>query len=360
MLPPKPEDWESGNIDERLRFLNWKRAEQPDEARELLANTASNESPPHLAKLITVFHNQLSSNDIPFLESLENHRRKEVRIAIRKLLIKLPESQLVVRMESRLQEIIQIQKGLIRDSLEIDPIGEISKELAKDGIADSAVAGMNIGKRAIILTQMVSYAPPSFWEEYLGLSPAKILSLAIKSDWAEALLHGMIQATDNYRDGLWAEAFVQIWLSDWAEKQKKKLEVIKPFLPKILHLVQADNLDNMLFQSINAIRHPDHNLNGLLLLEYLRVPISPRTAIIFAEKIMGILGTFSNRVDYRFRAFVYELAKSVYCFPPEIYSQVANIWARSPYETNWYDPYVDRALKLLEFRNQMKKEVEKE
>ena len=205
---------------------------------------------------------------------------------------------------------------------------------------------------------MVGSVSPKFWENYLEKSPENILKLALRSDWAEALVEGFAQAIINYGDALWSEAIMQLWLSDLSDQDSKKLEGIKPVIPQMVHLVPPDNLDKMLFQSIYAIRHPEHNLNGLLILEYVRVPISPKTAILFSEKVMGLLSTFGNRIDYRFRAFVYELAKSVYCFPPEVYSRVANIWGMNPYETNWYDYYVIQALKLLEFRNRMKKEVE--
>src|SRR5947207_2197696 len=62
------------------------------------------------------------------------------------------------------------------------------------------------------LAEMVAAVPPSTWSEEMGRSPAELVTVALESDWKEALLVGWGFAALRHRDAAWAEALLRAWV----------------------------------------------------------------------------------------------------------------------------------------------------
>ena len=78
--------WETGSRLQRLALLEKLRASDSARARELVAETWSEEKPEDRAAFLTTFITGLSLADEPFLEAALDDRRKEVRKAAADLL----------------------------------------------------------------------------------------------------------------------------------------------------------------------------------------------------------------------------------------------------------------------------------
>src|SRR5206468_2808474 len=87
--------WETGRLDERMEVLREVRGKDPGRGRELLAGTWEKESPDDRPKLLPALTIGMSAGDEPFLDTVLDDGRKEVRKAAANLLSLLPESRLV-------------------------------------------------------------------------------------------------------------------------------------------------------------------------------------------------------------------------------------------------------------------------
>ena len=61
-----------------------------------------------------------------------------------------------------------------------------------------------------MLTQVVAAAPATWWAEHTGLPPARLLAMAERSDWADALRNGWTTAAIRDQDRPWILALLDL------------------------------------------------------------------------------------------------------------------------------------------------------
>ncbi len=202
------EVWHEGAKKERLAYLKDLRAAEPDRARDLLAGTWVQEPPPDRAAFLDVLATNLSMADEPFLESVLDDRRKEIRKAAALLLARLPESRLVQRMTERARKLLAWKSGLLRSSLDVHPPAGLDEAMLRDGLEYKPPTGMKMGEKAWWLAQITGMVPPRNWSAGWNKRPSVIIDLARKHEWEEALLMGWTQAALRSGDEGWLEALV--------------------------------------------------------------------------------------------------------------------------------------------------------
>ena len=360
LLPPSGESWESGTPEERIAYFAWQRQHSPTAAIATLALSYEDETPAFLAKIIPLMARNASPQDLELLEQLHRHSRKEVRKAASHVLAHIRESALVDRMKTAAARIISLKKGFLSQSLEIQVPDKLTQNLQDDGITDDPLPGIKLGRKAVLVSRILETIPPSFWENSLELQPDRLLKLAAESEWAAPVLYGWATATVRYQDESWATEIFRLMADTTEISSASDRSTFAELIPKDIRvgIMKVGNLESINQILERVLRRFSTNISyptPFILMGEIPFQVAPETAMTFAKKLEQILSTQGNRVDYRFRTFVYELAGSVFSIPPALYQSIANTWGTNPYDPRWYDPYLERALIQLEFRHRMQK-----
>ncbi|WP_223166360.1 DUF5691 domain-containing protein [Nonomuraea sp. SYSU D8015] len=192
---PTGETWELGGAADRRAHLRTLRAADPAEARRLLESTWERETPDDRAEFVEVLADGLSMDDEPFLESVLDDRRREVRQAAANLLTRLPASRLSQRMAERVRACVAVAGDVIA----IEAPRECDKAMERDGIRPKPPRG--IGERAWWLQQVIARAPLAVW----GRPPAALLRMRIP-DWDADVKTAWVRAAVLQKDPEWARA----------------------------------------------------------------------------------------------------------------------------------------------------------
>ncbi len=217
---PVERAWSDGQRKERLAYLEDLRAQDPDRARELLAEAWPQEALPERLAFLQTLADGLSMADEPFLETVLDDRRKDVRQAAAALLARLPGSRLARRMAARARAMLNWRAGLLRSdlfgrrdlfgrpSLEVTLPDTCDASMQRDGIDPRPPAGSNLGEKAWCFAQVLFFVPPRTWSAAWNKRPAQILDVLHKHEWEEALLAGWEEAALRDQDAEWLEALV--------------------------------------------------------------------------------------------------------------------------------------------------------
>ena len=202
-------DWLTAPRDARPLLLARLRRSDPAAARGLLEQSWPTETPADRARLVEALADGLSADDEPFLESVLDDRRKEVRRAAADLLARLPESRLGTRMAGRLAPLIRVQETGRRRFLVSLPAA-VDDAMARDGVVAKPPSGT--GERTWWLNQIVAATPLAWWAQFGP--PADVVGQAICGEQADALLKALTAAAINQRDAAWADALLPFTRED--------------------------------------------------------------------------------------------------------------------------------------------------
>ena len=266
-LPDEPaEGWETGTAEERVRILRHLRASDPAAGLALLQTTWATDAPRDRAAFVEALAVGLGMDDEPFLESLLDDKRKEVRAAAAALLATLPGSRLVRRMTDRLVPLLTLRapEGLLSRirgdaaRIEVRLPAECDKAMRRDGIEPKP--GYGFGEKAWWLHQMLAAVPPSFWTAHWGRSAADLLAAAKGIAEGDLLVRAWTEAAIHARDAEWAEARLHTVTG------RERIGVVEPMAaalaperlePLILQRLPADRLTAASFatEMLQAARH---------------------------------------------------------------------------------------------------------
>lgn len=203
--------WRTGKPAARVAALRRLRATDPGAARELVAETWSQEDPEGRATILGYFGEGLSGDDEAFLEAALDDKRKPVRLVAADLLARLPGSQFAARMAARTESSMRFahRKGLVRAKpVKIEAVfpGKVDAAMSRDGIEAKGQHGM--GQKASVLCQILAGTELAHVEELATQDPAQLVKAACDSDWKEPILRGWCRAAIRQRNGRWAEALL--------------------------------------------------------------------------------------------------------------------------------------------------------
>jgi uncharacterized protein DUF5691 len=193
--PPDERDWPTADRAERLALLRQLRATDPARGRALVESTFAEDDADDRAAFVAALADGLADPDEPFLEELAlADRRKEVRAAAARLLVRLPRSRLAARMAARARPCLH--GGSVTPPHAFDP------DWARDGLEPTPPRGL--GARAFWLQQLVAAAPLAIWGP-----PDRAVAAVRRGDWAELLVGAFAVAAARQRDAAWAEAVLR-------------------------------------------------------------------------------------------------------------------------------------------------------
>jgi len=188
------EQIEFGENQRRVEAFISLRHIDPARARQCLVALWEKESHDQRGVLTLSLRFGLTQDDEPFLEECAlNDKRKEVRAQATKLLVRLPHSRLIARMQERaVKYLTKADDG----KLQVHLPPELEKEMVRDGIEETIAIDSRMGQKAGWLYQTVAVINPSFWLDRFNLDAGRFLKLVLKSDeWALPLVLGILNAT---------------------------------------------------------------------------------------------------------------------------------------------------------------------
>ncbi|PAK16030.1 DUF5691 domain-containing protein [Burkholderia ubonensis] len=238
--------WDEGDMAARVRALTALRCRDAAHARDLLMAVLPKEKAEQRQAFVAVLQHGLSPADEPMLESLLDDRSQAVRQSAAELLLRLPESALVKRMEARADACLRWQpagaaSGAVsrlvamlgkraEPVLQLEVPAELPKDWERDGIAAKPPPGE--GQRAFWLRQLVAAIAPARWSASAAATPDDALNVMAAHEWADALLAGCAAAACRHGDADWAEPLLRRALAD--------ANVLHPYQEPLWQVVRAD------------------------------------------------------------------------------------------------------------------------
>ena len=178
-----PELWTHGNALQRRTWLRTLRRQDPEAAREALAEVWPTESAATRTDFLSLLADGLSRQDEDFLEAALDDRSKEVRRAAGRLLARVPGAQYGVRITERLNSHLTRAQGV----LAVDLPRRLTQSMERDGIDSQNPEG--IGKRAWWFLQIVSNTPLSVMDPaWLELPVEGCAPEILQAAWTEAAI----------------------------------------------------------------------------------------------------------------------------------------------------------------------------
>lgn len=199
--------WETGSTPQRLTVLRRVRHADPEDARTLLESIWAQEKAELRAQFLEVLRENLSAGDEVFLETRLEDRSFAVRQTAAELLSLLPDSAYAHRMQTRLTELVRIERtGVLRTrAIQLALPDANDPALLRDGIKGQNTP-QGLGEKASALVQIMGAVAPNFWTTRFELQPSQLLKAAAAGEWKEALWQGWQEAAKRHKDAGWAQA----------------------------------------------------------------------------------------------------------------------------------------------------------
>jgi hypothetical protein len=230
--------WETGTPEQRMAALRHWRARDPRAALAALAAAWSSEPPDQRAALLAALAVGLGPDDEAFLEAALDDRRKEVRAAAQRLLVRLPGSRLAQCMLDRLLPLLRIES----DRIELTLPAALDAAMRRDGIGATPHHGL--GEKAGWVVDMLAAVDPHVWARQFDRTPHACLELAGRSEFAAVFVRGWALAVQR-QDG------VRAWLRDflvWSVGARPSLREAVP--DSLFDLAAAQDADGALFDAL--------------------------------------------------------------------------------------------------------------
>ncbi len=338
--------WQIGTRDERLALLKRLRAQNPTRAREVLLSTWEQEAPEDRAAFLLLLQINLSLDDEPFLESVLDDRRKEVRHPAADLLAHLSQSQLCQRMMERVRPLIRWTKSKT-PHLAITPPEECTKEMQRDGVEAKARKGT--GEKTWWFIQMLGMTPPAVWPKELSKPIPELIASALGGEWQDAFLEGWTLAAIRFGDEAWTEALAREWMTN----DKSHAALAKADLYPALMRFPVARFEKLLAEALKTDESPLHDQHPAFWL--LRRNEQPWSATLTRKLIASLrariaAGTQKGQAFWGVRSLLKRYALQIL---PTLYDEISRGWPTE--EKGWgvWEKDVEEMLALLQFRRDM-------
>ncbi len=340
--------WDGGDIEDRVAALSAIRRGDPGRGRDMLAESWDGEAAGDRARLLAALAEGLSEADEDFLESALDDRRAEVRQAAAELLALLPGSRYAARMGARVGDLVKLaeKRGLLggKAVLAVTLPDQLDKAMKRDGLSDRQHSGL--GKKASLLMAIVAGTPLGAWS---GAQPADWTAAAAKSDWRDALIWGWSRAAARQSDVPWGAAL--LGALQGLVKSARHLETHRPALLAAMASADPATRENAV---TNRLGGGDSHVAGILL-----SACDHAWSRDFSARVLAWLKTrFPERPADGWQ--LRELVKKDFArhMDPALATEAATGWRTD--RNGWssgLDDMVDRFVRCLEFRMDMRKEL---
>jgi uncharacterized protein DUF5691 len=260
--------WPAADPGARRRIFTHLRASDPARARALLDAAWRQLPAQERAGLVPLLSHGLSLSDVPLLERARRDRRIDVRAGAAELLSCLPASQFAAEAAAAAARFLQVDADGLRVSLpagprDIEPVPARKPPRGR-------------GRGAWLLGQVLAHSPLRAWEA-TGMTPRRLVRLALASEHAGTLIPGWATASVRQRDRAWAGA-----LLDAGAGGPRLLSVLAPGEAgrRALARLAEDGLTADTLALLEAIEGGWPDAVGRAVLAALRHAAAPRSALV--------------------------------------------------------------------------------
>ena len=190
--------FDEAGLEERLSALRRVRSTEPAQGRAWLEAALAAEKPEVRARLLECLAVGLTDDDQTYLEGVLKDRAATVRLTAVELLLRLPGSPTAARHRGRMIDCVHLdpREGLV---VTLPDAWLAEKQWTTDALpstppAATQATGQATGLKQQATAALVGRVPPGFWGVSFGLSLPLFLEVAQRSDFAEALLVGLVRS----------------------------------------------------------------------------------------------------------------------------------------------------------------------
>ncbi len=347
------DDWEAADLDTRIVIFEQARSNDPQKALELLEKEWGSLKPKHKIAFLQKMITGLNEADEAFLENCLYESRKEIRQLASNLLSRLPHSQLNQRMWERLQLFIEFKKGTFAKEKPIITLPDsIDETMIRDGI-DPRHQWKSGGLKASRLGQMITLMPPSRWEREYEKSPEELITIFLRSEWAVLFLQAFSQAAILHDDKKWMQALLTAWIKNNANP------VWYEFNPEpILKAIDAGTFNEVCLLALKVDADFASEEGPLFIL------IRSSKNIWSADLSKNLIGRFqkwmAKQESTHWGSWHYKtvLKKASYHCSTEVHEALRKNWPTEAVVWSAWQREIELFLSTLQFRAEMKRELE--
>lgn len=207
------EQWLTGTPEQRKFVLSELRKNNPSLALEWVQKAWPQEDAQTKQMLLELLKQNISDNDISFLESLQNEKSKKVKDAAVDLLKSIPGSAIVQLYTKLLEQTVSIKKerallGMIqKTSLQFRLPDVVDEAIFKSGI-EKLSSNKEISDEEHIIYQLIQSVPMPFWEKHFQLNAKEIIELFQKDAVGKKMLPALVLSIKRFNDHQWAQAMI--------------------------------------------------------------------------------------------------------------------------------------------------------
>lgn len=202
--------WQTGSPEQRKQVLRHQRAANPQAAITMLQAVWAQEDANTKQGFLALLEENISDNDLPFLEPLLTEKSKKVKGEVFRLLLLIPGSSLIKKYEDTLKKLVVLQKektllGMSsKIKLHFESAARIQKELTELGL-ESKSTEHGYSDEEFIFFQLIRSVQPTFWEIYLQLPAEKIVELIQEDVLGKKMVPALVLAAVANKDKRWGE-----------------------------------------------------------------------------------------------------------------------------------------------------------
>lgn len=206
--PALTEFWQTAPQASRELLFERLRAADANAALGFLQQVWAEENAATRKVLLEKLRAGLSMADHDFLENCLDDRSKAVKDVAVDLLARLPESALVQRLQQVAARIVHIRKGMIVKHIEIIALDSLSPALERDGLEAKPKRVDNLGEKAQWLRDVFAGIGLDWLNRHCTMSAETILEKLLHSEWANAIMQGLMLAAKRQRHQDWLLALL--------------------------------------------------------------------------------------------------------------------------------------------------------
>lgn len=327
----------------RLRYLRQLRAQQPSEAARLIEANYAQEQAEQLVEWLQLLAQQPQESEIPLLQRLSQDRRRTVRRAAFALLSLHTQSEQSQRLRGIAAKNVRLDAQL---NWLVDLPEEATDALRSVGIEEK-IHTIEGGEKASFLRQLLEMLPPSIWYKNAKIQPLDLLHSARKSEWAVAIIGGLLAAAQRFADGEMLIALHRFYLL--TPNAKFWNAVGTDFLGQCLNSEQANSIAKIYADDAANNFNDSHPIIRLAM--QLKNWSETAGKALLQLLIDGSGEEKKQQHYYGLRALV---QRAAYCLPHTLAPYAAQAWegVRAERPSNWQKDFA-RLLNLLQRRHQL-------
>lgn len=204
-------DWETGLIQQRVRYLEGLRADDPTSAVDKIRSVWKEENAANRVELLETVAINISRADEEFLIQISNDKSQKVKEKALQLQKLIPDSQIILMYQQVLKDSIRLNQakmlGLI-NKISIDVKLTLNEEIFKTGIQNLS-SDKKVSDDDYILMQLVAEVPPSFWELQFNCSPAEAVKWFATKDELKKFQGALCNAVFKFTNKIWGKEILE-------------------------------------------------------------------------------------------------------------------------------------------------------